>query len=713
MKFKLGIPTYISVENLARSILSWLKTFWIPITLAIICMLAFYIRIQPLLNVWDLGFYLHEYDTYFQYRVTERILHEGLSSWYSWYDTRSWYPYGRDIAKSSYIGLPLAGAVFYRIIELLGIDIPLIGALVLFPPIMAIFMCISIFFLGREMGGSIVGLLSSLLLAIAPANISRTFAGWYDDESIGILTFILTILFYVKAVKNRNLHISLAYSLIAGLSLGYLIASWGSSFYVLALIALSTFIAMLVSFDRNLVVAYIPIVAVSVLIAMQIPRIGYSFLYDSTVLLSYGIVVLLLLKLCLRKFCGDKSGRIFLAILGLSALSSIVSIAMGIIRLPGGKYLAVINPIYKREVALIRSVGEHQSTTWAQLFMSTGFLSLFIPFYIVQAFRKRSFEHILVSVWVITSLYFTASFARLELLLAPAISIVAAYSLYEIAKPLASYTVSVSKVRRNRRILYGMRRDLAIASIVMITLLAILPIAYVVYITYFYYGTLPSILELSARYNRPYTDWVEALAWMKENLGGRSVVLSWWDYGYWITVLGNCTTLADNATINSTQIAIIAKIFISPENTSIPLMERYNVTHIVVFTSWTAIGQGTGIFIPDGTGEEGKFIWMIRIANDEFGEFNETNYIDVNVGAPTSRFYESVLGRIIPFQFYTRDTQTGLNLYFFKGFYRSKYLEPVFISSSLRKAEDPSYSGWCGGVLIYKVNYPSTINTTP
>ncbi|MCS7112892.1 MAG: STT3 domain-containing protein [Nitrososphaerota archaeon] len=683
----------------------WLKALWIPIALAAICTLAFYVRIQPLVRVWDLGLYLHEYDTYFQYRVTERILREGLSSWYNWHDNRSWYPYGRDIARSSYIGLPLAGAAFYRIIEFLGIGISLMEALVFFPPVMAILMCISIFFLGREIGGSVVGLISSLLLSIAPANISRTFAGWYDDESVGILAFILAILFYVKAGKSRDLRICLVYGLVAGSSLGYLIASWGSSFYVLALIALSTFISTLVSFDRNLAVAYIPILAISMLIAIHIPRIGYSFLYDSTALLSYGVAALLLLKLGLRRLDVGRGDRIFLVILVILALCAVALVATGMIRLPGGKYLAVLNPIYKREVALIRSVGEHQSTTWAQIFMSTGFLSLFIPLYTIQASRKRTFEHILVSIWAVTSLYFTASFARLELLLAPAISIVAAYSLYEISKPLISYTRSVSRVRRSRKMLYGMRRDLALASIIIIAMLALLPVTYFVYITYFYYGTFPSILELSVRYDRPYTDWVEALAWMRENIGGKAVVLSWWDYGYWITVLGNCTTLADNATINSTQIAVIAKAFISPENISIPIMERYNVTHIVVFTSWTAVGQQTGLFIPDGSGEEGKFVWMIRIANDEFGGFNETDYIDKNVGAPSSRFYQSVLGSIIPFRFYTQDTRTGLNLYFFKGFYRSKYLEPVFISSSLRKAEDPSYSGWCGGVLVYKVNY--------
>ena len=52
---------------------------------------------------------------------------------------------------------------------------------------------------------------------------------------------------------------------------------------------------------------------------------------------------------------------------------------------------------------------------------------------------------------------------------------------------------------------------------------------------------------------------------MSKNTPKDSVVASWWDYGYWITSLGNRTSLADNATINSTRIESIAKMFISPE----------------------------------------------------------------------------------------------------------------------------------------------------
>ncbi len=54
-------------------------------------------------------------------------------------------------------------------------------------------------------------------------------------------------------------------------------------------------------------------------------------------------------------------------------------------------------------------------------------------------------------------------------------------------------------------------------------------------------------------------DWIDALHWMSKNTPKDSVIASWWDYGYWITSLGNRTTLADNATINSTRIQQLQK----------------------------------------------------------------------------------------------------------------------------------------------------------
>jgi dolichyl-diphosphooligosaccharide--protein glycosyltransferase len=57
------------------------------------------------------------------------------------------------------------------------------------------------------------------------------------------------------------------------------------------------------------------------------------------------------------------------------------------------------------------------------------------------------------------------------------------------------------------------------------------------------------------------------MQWLRENTPEDAVIASWWDYGYWISTLGERKTLADNATLIDWQIRKIAAMYMStPEN---------------------------------------------------------------------------------------------------------------------------------------------------
>jgi hypothetical protein len=120
-----------------------------------------------------------------------------------------------------------------------------------------------------------------------------------------------------------------------------------------------------------------------------------------------------------------------------------------------------------------------------------------------------------------------------------------------------------------------------------------------------------------------YQDWLEALAWLRDNTPQSSVVMAWWDYGYWITALADRRTLADNGTQNTTQIAMIAQMFMRNETTAVPMMQKYNVDYVAVFVTYaTTQGQTSPSFL--GAGEDGKWYWMVQIAN-------QTSYGDQTV----------------------------------------------------------------------------------
>jgi dolichyl-diphosphooligosaccharide---protein glycosyltransferase len=78
--------------------------------LAICFTTAFIMRAYPA----KYGFYLNEFDPYFDYR-TKYIVDNGIEAYLKWHDTMSWYPEGRNIPATSQSGLHIISALLYQI----------------------------------------------------------------------------------------------------------------------------------------------------------------------------------------------------------------------------------------------------------------------------------------------------------------------------------------------------------------------------------------------------------------------------------------------------------------------------------------------------------------------------------------------------------------------------------------------------------------------
>jgi len=136
-----------------------------------------------------------------------------------------------------------------------------------------------------------------------------------------------------------------------------------------------------------------------------------------------------------------------------------------------------------------------------------------------------------------------------------------------------------------------------------------------------------TIASASLPMKEGFTDWLEALSWIKANLPPDAVIAAWWDYGYWIRVIANRTTLADNGTINMTQIQLIARMFLSNETEAVEILRRLGATHVLIFITFRPpMGDDAGY------GDENKWHWMARIAADRWPEFKEENFGKVERG---------------------------------------------------------------------------------
>jgi asparagine N-glycosylation enzyme membrane subunit Stt3 len=143
------------------------------------------------------------------------------------------------------------------------------------------------------------------------------------------------------------------------------------------------------------------------------------------------------------------------------------------------------------------------------------------------------------------------------------------------------------------------------------------------------------------------------LSWTQSNLNSTTVVCSWWDYGYWLSILGNVTTLADNGTINSTQVENIGFIFMANETQSLKMLALYNAKYILVFTTLRIdVSSDQTYYIASGAGygDEGKWQWMARISGNARTRFINTSFIDKNSAWTNDEDFASVdnqTGRLV------------------------------------------------------------------
>jgi hypothetical protein len=66
---------------------------------------------------------IHEFDPYFNYRSTVKLVQEGAYEFWNWFDSDSWYPLGRVIGGTVYPGIMFTAAAMYKILEKMSITV--------------------------------------------------------------------------------------------------------------------------------------------------------------------------------------------------------------------------------------------------------------------------------------------------------------------------------------------------------------------------------------------------------------------------------------------------------------------------------------------------------------------------------------------------------------------------------------------------------------
>jgi dolichyl-diphosphooligosaccharide---protein glycosyltransferase len=634
-----------------------LRHLLIIAVLAICFTTAFIMRVYPV----KYGFYLNEFDPYFDYRATKYIVDNGLEAYLKWHDFMSWYPEGRNIPATSQSGLHIIAAYLYQIF---GGGMSLLDFTILLPAVLGSLTTIVIFGLVRNIGGTTAGLFSALLFAFTPAIISRGNLGWFKSEPLGLFLGLLSIYLFLSAMKSHQVKLTIIKAAGAGILLGLANASWGGIQYFS--IPVSLFFICLPFFQRE---GKIPIyVAITFTIAALLsagafPRPGISFVFGLPGIALMGGTIFLIIGYLLNRISRqDRQLRNLLFLLGAFIVITAGVLITGSYYSSSFRYLNAINPFLSAVNPLTESVAEHFTPTLVDYFTQYSILLMFAGFGAWIAFKTRNMMYIFALIIGLTGLYVSATFARLLVYASIGIIILAGIGLYHTTRSVLEHRGSTaaersesiprgSKARKkfeSMKVKSNKSLFVKVGYVAAITLLLTIPMVYPPNSNWLSLADIPtSIANGGTGYRVTTTDWIDALEWIDKNTPEDSVIASWWDYGYWITTLGNRTSLADNATINQTRIAALAKMFIDDPEGGIKIAQDLKSDYILIYlVAQRFPGLNTTSFYTLGNGgDESKKQWFMRI-----GGFDERNYVEQDGVTPTPRFWNAtLLGKLMPF----------------------------------------------------------------
>ena len=690
------------------------------------------------------GFYLNEFDPYFDYRATKFIVDNGLDEYWKWHDTMSWFPEGRAIPETSQSGLHITTAFLYKAF---GGGSDLLDFTIVLPAVIGSLTVIVVFALVRVLGNTTAGLFSALLFSFSPAIIQRGNLGWFKSEPLGLFFGLLAAYLFISAMKHKEIKYAIPKAVVGGLILGLANASWGGIQYFSIPIAL--FFIALPFFRKDLTIpTYVAIAFTifAIISAAAFPRPGLSFVVGLPGLALIGGTIFLIIATFVKRFSGPQKqlrNTAFLLIAFVAAAIGLV--AAGAYLSPSFRYLNAVNPFLSSQNPLVESVAEHFTPTVADYFVDFSVLLMFAGLAAWLAFRRRDDMSIFALIIGITGVYVSATFARLLVFASIGIIVLAGLGLYEVTRSIMAYRESTSvplSVQKAAAATREERRKIEFASrghstsgqavkigyVVVTILMLSLPMFYPFNSNWLSSADVPAAIANGGTGFRTQTDdWTSAMEWIKQNTEDDAVIASWWDYGYWITTLGNRTTLADNATINQTRIETLAKMLISDEQSGLKIAQDLKADYILVYTvgqirffaqtntTDTVAPEKVAVYTLGQGGDESKKQWFMRI-----GGFDERLYIERDGFTPTPEFWnQTLLGKLFPFEplYYASFGAQGLsnvqerwqqglvglyaqNVKYPKDGGADQPLHLVYASPSFENKENVMF-----GVFIYKVNH--------
>ncbi|PPR95518.1 hypothetical protein GOBAR_AA25148 [Gossypium barbadense] len=657
-----------SASDLFKSFKLKTKQQELLIRVSILCLVYILAFITRLFSVLRYESMIHEFDPYFNYRTTLYLTENGFYDFWNWFDYESWYPLGRIVGGTLYPGLMVTAVLIYRILRFLRFAVHIREVCVLTAPFFASNTTLVAYFFGKEIWDSGAGLVAAILIADL---------SWL----------------HIQAVNTG----SLAWSLASAFGYFYMVSAWGGYVFIINLIPLYVLIRF-VGFQH--VQSGEHMAAMGVFFLMQV----FYFLDWVKHMLSDTKLFQAFLRITVT--CAVAVGGIAL---GLGMVSGYISPWTG-------RFYSLLDPTYAKDhIPIIASVSEHQPTAWSSFMFDFHILLFLFPAGLYFCFKRLSDATIFIVMYGLTSMYFAGVMVRLILVATPAVCLISAIAVSATVKNLTVLLRSKNKVvqtgstkgsggsKSSSKALLDQsqpfQKNGAIALLFGAFYLLSRYATHCTWVTSEAYSS-PSIVLAArgAHGNRViFDDYREAYFWLRKNTPQDAKVMSWWDYGYQITAMGNRTVIVDNNTWNNTHIATVGRAMSSYEDEAIEIIRSLDVDYVLV-----VFGGVTGYSSDDIN----KFLWMVRIGGGVFPVIKEPDYLvngeyRVDKGA-APKMLNCLMYKLCYYRFGEMLTEYGKP----PGYDRARGVEIGNKDVKLEHLEEAfTTSNWI--VRIYRVNPPN------
>jgi len=479
---------------------------------------------------------------------------------------------------------------------------------IMYPVVCFVIGLIFFFFFVREVFDWRVALLSSGFLAVLPAFLYRTMAGFADKEAAAIMFMFMALFFYVFMVKRKSFKAKLTGAILGGVALGLMTIIWGGARFVF--LTIGCYIILLVLMGR-FTKKDITYNAIFLLVVTIVAMVGYpdrfsigALLFSITTGILYGALLFAFVNYLL--FDVVKIQRIWKTNLPNGVVAGVAVIILALIFLVisegplflvdkiSGIFIQLTNPFGTTRWGLtVAEAHQPYFVDWLSQF-TRNFTVLFFAgsiFLFYELVKKLKNKYVLTGLYGIFILLFSMNRYSASSVLngVSSFSLLVYVGSFVGFVGLMGYFFFDSYYRDRDNFLEILKLNKLFIFILLFFLFMILgarsavrllflfaPITailgsyalifiadkaqmfkenvyrygvvlVVVVISGFLLFTFYSSTFVQAQYTGPSYNqqWQIGMEWVRSNTAEDAVFAHWWDYGYWVQYGGERATLAD------------------------------------------------------------------------------------------------------------------------------------------------------------------------